>query len=193
VSRQPLTGTGTPEDADLARRRTRAGAGSAYQDALRRLARRDHSEAELRRALDRKGFPQDAIDRAVLRLRRAGHLDDPAFARRFARRRMLVSGLGGSRVSAELSARGVARSVAAAALLETLREVPERESLETQARKYWRQRSREEPARRMRGLWRFLLRRGFPAELVSETLHALWPRWTLRLEPVEAPEGGTEA
>jgi len=59
------------------------------------------------------------------------------------------------------------------------------------ARRYWRQHGREEPVQRIRKLWAFLLRRGFPAGLVRERLSALWPRWgdaLTGLEPVEESE-----
>jgi len=59
------------------------------------------------------------------------------------------------------------------------------------ARRYWRQHTGDEPALRLRKLWAFLLRRGFPAGLVSERLRALWPRWQDAiegLEPVEETE-----
>ena len=42
---------------------------SAYQRALRRLARRDHSEAELRRALATRGHTEEEIEEALSRLR----------------------------------------------------------------------------------------------------------------------------
>ena len=43
---------------------------SAYQRALRRLARRDHSVAELRRALVERGHAPDEVEAALERLRR---------------------------------------------------------------------------------------------------------------------------
>ncbi|MCG6920820.1 MAG: RecX family transcriptional regulator, partial [Acidobacteria bacterium] len=58
---------------------------SAYQRALRRLARRDHSEAELRRALAARGHSAAEIDDALSRLRAQRYVDDDAYAARFAR------------------------------------------------------------------------------------------------------------
>ena len=156
----------------------------ARQRALRRLARRDHSEAELRRALLRTGFPAAVIDATLDRLRAEKYLDDRGFATRFARNRVAHDGLGRHRVGQALRARGVSRAIIDEGVAEALRDVSEAETLEIVARRYWRQHGREEPVQRIRKLWAFLLRRGFPAGLVRERLSALWPRWREGLEDV---------
>jgi hypothetical protein len=53
------------------------------------------------------------------------------------------------------------------------------------ARRFWRSRERDEPAHRLRKLWAFLIRRGFPADLVQARLRALWPRWSDALDGLE--------
>jgi hypothetical protein len=43
----------------------------------------------------------------------------------------------------------------------------------------------------MQKLWGFLLRRGFPPDLVNERVRALWPRWSdalAGLEPLDAED-----
>ncbi len=158
---------------------------SAYTRALGRLARRDHSEQEIRRALARAGYPEDEVEAAVGRLRAGRYLDDEQFAARFARSRLAAHGLGRRRIREALRARGVARPAVEKGLGEALADVSESEALDAQARKYWRERQRDEPARRVRKLWVFLLRRGYPAGLVRERLAALWPRWQDALEGLE--------
>jgi regulatory protein len=158
---------------------------SAYQRALRRLSRRDHSEQEIRRALSGKGHEEAEIDEAVARLCRERALDDAGFATRFARSRMVWSGLGRNRIRRDLGARGVARTTTEAALIEAATEVSEAEILEKAARRYWALHATDEPGRRVQKLWAFLLRRGFPSGLVQERLKALWPRWTDALEGLE--------
>jgi regulatory protein len=158
---------------------------SAYQRALRRLSRRDHSEQEIRRALAGKGHEEAEIEEAVARLRRERALDDAGFAARFARSRMVWSGLGRNRIRRDLGERGVARTTTEAALTEAASEVSEGEVLERVARRYWALHATEEPGRRVQKLWAFLLRRGFPAGLVQERLKSLWPRWTDALEGLE--------
>ncbi len=154
------------------------------------MARRDHSEQEIRRALSREGYPEDEVEAAIHRLRADRYLDDESFATRFARSRLAGHGLGRRRIREALRARGVARPVAEKGLTDALADVSETEALEAQARKYWRERTRDEPARRLRKLWAFLLRRGYPAGLVRERLAALWPRWQDALDGLE-PEDRT--
>jgi regulatory protein len=161
----------------------------ARQRALRRLARRDHSEAELRRALLRTGFPDSVVDETLARLRAEKYLDDQGFAARFARSRVEHHGLGRNRVRQALRARGVSRAIIEKGVAEALRDVSETEVLEDLARRYWRQHERDEPLQRIRKLWAFLLRRGFPPGLVRDRLAALWPRWREGLEDLpEADE-----
>jgi regulatory protein len=167
-------------------RRAPAGTGpTAWQTALRRLARRDHSEAELRRALVEQGHGPDEVEAAVARLRSARYLDDAGFAERYARSRLAHHGHGRARIRQGLRQRGVARATAEAGIAAALREVPEREVLDTLARRYWRQNTRLEPARRLPRLWAFLLRRGFAPGLVRDRLSALWPRWRGALEGLD--------
>ncbi len=171
---------------------------TAYQRALRRLGRRDHSVAELRRALLDRGHEPDEVEAAIARLRAERYLDDRGFAERFARSRMAHQGLGRARVLQGLRQRGVARAETEAGLEGALREVDERAVLDGLARRYWRQHARVEPARRLPRLWAFLLRRGFAGGLVHERLSTLWPRWKDALEgleplePVEAHAGEQE-
>ena len=126
------------------------------------------------------------------RLRRERYLDDAGFAARFARSRIAGHGLGRYRVRTALRTRGVARDVAEAGLAQALAEVSEAEGLDAAARRFWRGRRREEPRTRLRKLWAFLLRRGFPAELVGERLRALWPRYRDALEGLEPVEAGSD-
>jgi regulatory protein len=168
--------------------------GSAYARALARLARRDQSVEEVRRALLRAGYGEPETDQALARLTAERYLDDSGFAARFARSRIARHGLGRQRVRQGLRARGVARAPAEAGLREALTEVSEAETLDALARRYWRQHKDVDAPRRVQRLWVFLLRRGFPVELVGERLRALWPRWAdalLDLPPLE-PEADEE-
>ncbi len=143
----------------------------------------------MRGALQDAGHAEDEIEATVLRLRDERLIDDASFAARFARSRMAHQGLGRHRVRRALWQKGVSKGVAEAGLTEALSEVSEASVLDALARRYWRQRAREEPEHRLRKLWAFLLRRGFPAGLVGERLRALWPRHRDALdglEPLEA-------
>ena len=98
---------------------------TAYQRALLRLARRDHSVAELRRALLERGHEPAEIEEALERLRRERYLDDAGFAERFARSRMQHQGLGRLRIRQGLRQRGVDRGTTEAGIAGALREVDE--------------------------------------------------------------------
>ena len=82
--------------------------------AVRILARRSHSQAELKLKLRRRAYDSVAIEDALSRLGELGYLDDAAFARSLANRR------GGERgrraIAAELAAKGVSREVIQATL-----------------------------------------------------------------------------
>ena len=161
---------------------------SAYQRALGRLARRDHSVAELRRALSARGHEADEIEAALERLRRERYLDDASYAERYARSRLAHQGQGRALIRQGLRQRGVARPQVEAGLSAALGEVDERTVLDSLARRYWRTHQRVEPARRLPRLWAFLVRRGFPPGLVRHRLGALWPRWSDALEGLEPAE-----
>jgi regulatory protein len=169
-------------------RKTTSAPPTPYGRALARLARRDHSEQEIRRGLRRDGFADEEIEETVARLRRDRYLDDAGFAARLARSRMEHAGLGRNRVRLELRKKGVRRATAEAGLSEALSEVSEAEVLDGLARRFWKSRDADEPRHRLRKLWAFLLRRGFPADLVHARLRALWPRWSDALEGLEPAE-----
>jgi regulatory protein len=158
---------------------------AGYVDALRRLARRDHSEQELRRALLRKGHEEDVVDRVLTRLRGERALDDRRFAEAYSRSRLAHHGLGRQRIRQDLRRRGIARTTAEAGLRQALADVPEDELVDALARRYWAAHARDVPAQRMRKLWAFLVRRGFPPGLVQDRLRALWPRWQDALDGLE--------
>jgi regulatory protein len=166
---------------------------SAYQRALRRLARRDHSVSELRRALAARGHGTREVDEALERLKRERYLDDASFAERYARSRLAHHGQGRALIQQGLKRRGVAREASEAGIRSALDEVDERAVLESLARRYWRQHARVEPARRLPRLWAFLVRRGFAPRLVHERLRGLWPRWADALEGLEPAEESREA
>ena len=157
---------------------------SAWQGALRRLARRDHTEAEIRKAL-LKSHPEAEVEEAVRRLRQAGYLDDAGFAARFARSQLIHQGHGRFRIGQALRAKGVAGPLAQTGVAAALAEIPEAGVVDALAQRYWRRRTSDDPRRRLRSVWAALVRRGFPASLVSERVAALWPRWRDALDGLE--------
>ena len=125
----------------------------------------------------------------ILRLTQDRYLDDTGYAARVARTRLRFDGLGRNRIRQDLRARGVPKEAAEGGLAAALTEVPEAETLDRVAQRYWKNRTSDEPRDRLRKLWAFLVRRGFPSDLVRSRLAELWPRWREALDGLEAAEG----
>jgi regulatory protein len=143
----------------------------------------------MRRALARAGYEEPVVEAVLVRLTQDRYLDDTGYAARVARTRLRFDGLGRNRIRQDLRARGVPRDAAEGGLAEALTEVPEAETLDRVAQRYWKNRTSDEPRQRLRKLWAFLVRRGFPSDLVRARLADLWPRWRDALDGLEAAEG----
>ena len=116
-------------------------------------------------------------------------MDDPASPRASPAAGWRERGLGQHRVRRALQQKGVSRGIIEESLQAALADVSEADALDRLARRFWSQKGRLEPARRVQALWAFLLRRGFPAGLVGQRLRSLWPNWSdalAGLEPTEA-------
>lgn len=87
----------------------------AVDAAVRALSRRDRSEADVRRILERKGVSAADAAAAVDVLRRLGALDDARFAVRSAES-LARRGYGDAAIAARLQQEGVERELAAEAI-----------------------------------------------------------------------------
>ena len=97
----------------------------ALAAALRLLARRGRSEAELAARLRQKGFDEEAVTAALARCRQLGYLDDARFARERTRELMRGGRAVGWRVLADLRQRGIAETTVLAAVEEAEQEFGE--------------------------------------------------------------------
>ena len=79
------------------------------QVALRYLARRDRTEAQVTGFLRRRGVSAARIVTQIQRLRRLGFLNDHVYARRWAESRIARKPMGRLRLEAELLAQGLDR------------------------------------------------------------------------------------
>ena len=104
-------GPARPEEMDPAKREALA------RDLIyRALGMRDHSRAELRAKLARRGFDEELSERMLDKFVAAGLIDDAAFAQRWVESRHKFSGRGRRALAQELRTKGVGDAEAAAAL-----------------------------------------------------------------------------
>jgi regulatory protein len=97
--------------------------------AVRLLARRDHSAAELKRKLVQRGFPSETCDVIIERLVEKGYLDDRRFAERWAEAALASGRCFGLRLRHELQQRGVGAGLAADVVAELTRDHNESHSI----------------------------------------------------------------
>jgi regulatory protein len=97
----------------------------AYAAGLALLARRELSEAQIRERLRRKDHAAEAIDRAIVRLRDAGAVDDRRVAVSAARTEAQVRSRGRGYVLRRLQSIGIAADTAADAVDEVFGELDE--------------------------------------------------------------------
>jgi regulatory protein len=145
------------------------GAKRALARALRTLARRDHSTAELARKLRDGGIAPPLVEDVINRLQESGYLDDRRFARQWADS-AVRSGRGyGPRLRLELQRRGVADEIIAEVLGEVNAEYGEAEMLAALlARKFAGFTPATAPDREKRRVLNYLQRRGFsPAAIMD--------------------------
>lgn len=103
------TGGGPGEDAQ-------GGLEQAKEAALRLLAVRARSRAELAQRLSAKGYSLEVAEQALGRLAEVGLIDDADFARQWVRQRHGLSGKGRRALEQELRRKGVSQEDSAAAL-----------------------------------------------------------------------------
>jgi regulatory protein len=146
---------------------------SAYGDALRLLAGRELSAAECRARLrDRGHSPADA-DSAVQQLLDEGSLNDERVARAYARTSIDIKGRGRLRIARELSEKGIARDVIAAALAEVFGDVDERSLVARAIQRKLRGRPRPSNTSDFARLYQYLMRQGFSPAVVTAELRRL--------------------
>jgi regulatory protein len=131
--------------------------------ALRLLARREHSRAELERKLSPRAESPQALQSLLDSLEQKKQLSDERYASE--RARVLARKFGAARVRRDLKARGVDRE-----LIDRISSEGELERASVILHRKYREpaATREERARRMR----FLQSRGFSSEIIHRLLSA---------------------
>jgi regulatory protein len=146
-------------------------ADTAYLIALRQLARRELSEAQIRQRLSRRGFTSDDIDSALTRLREDGSVDDARVAGAIARSQLSIKKRGERRVRREIEAAGISSALAERAVAEVYGEV-DADALLAAAIDRRLGTRRLDDDREMARLYRYLVGQGFDSDKAMTALRA---------------------
>lgn len=139
----------------------RSAADGHEQAAIRYLARRERTEAQVKAFLGRAGASAVCIRSLLSRFREQGYLNDNAYAVRWARARLARCPMGQARLEAELLAKGFERATVAKAV----RQAYDGTNQRALARTLLAQRLGRGDLRRGAGLLR---RYGFEEDIIEE-------------------------
>jgi regulatory protein len=143
---------------------------SAYVAALKLLARRELSEAQVRQRLARRGHEADAIDDAIARLRAERAIDDARVADAIARTETSIRRRGKRRVRLQIERAGIDRHVAKRAADVAFDGVDEETLIESSLAKRLPRGQRIADDRQFQRLYRYLVGQGFEPDRVLATL-----------------------
>jgi regulatory protein len=149
---------------------TSTGAQRAYVDALRMLARRELSEAQVRQRLARREHDEADIDEAVTRLRQERAVDDARVAEAIARSETAVRKRGRLRVTRKIESAGIASSTAKQAVDEVFGALDPDALLESALAKRLRLGKAIADDREFNRLYRYLVGQGFESDRVLARL-----------------------
>jgi len=145
----------------------------AYVDALRMLARRELSEAQIRKRLARKEHDEAAIDDAVARLLQERAIDDARVAEAIARTETSYRKRGRLRVTRKIESAGIKASTAKQAVDGVFGALDPDVLLEAALAKRLRHGERIADDREFHRLYRYLVGQGFEPDRVLARLKTL--------------------
>ncbi|MCW8853835.1 MAG: recombination regulator RecX [Gammaproteobacteria bacterium] len=140
---------------------------SITEVAMGLLARREHSELELNRKLQQKGFNEEATEQVIEKLRSNNLLSNERFAETYINMRR-QRGYGPLRIAQELKERGVDADVSTV-YLDELADEWQGIMIQQYRKKYGNELIDEfkEKAKRMR----FLQHRGYPLDMINQFIN----------------------
>ena len=142
----------------------------AYIDGLRMLARRELSEAQVRRRLARRKHAAKEIDAALVRLREERAIDDARVAEAIARTQVSIKKRGKLRVRRQIEQAGILPATANRAVDEVFGALDQDVLLESSLAKRLRGRERIADDAEFRRLHRYLIGQGFEPDRVMAAL-----------------------
>lgn len=143
-----------------------------YLAALKMLAGRELSEAQVRQRLRRRQHDQESIDAAVARLKADGDLDDARAAGAIARSQTTLRKRGKLRVTREIEAAGIASSIARRAVDEAFAGLDVDALLSAALARRLRAGARIADDKEFQRLYRYLLAQGFEADQILAALRS---------------------
>lgn len=164
IRMKPASTSLTPEDL---RRKT-------FDRAIKLLSAKPRSVADLRGKLLQGRFgDKTVVEEVIARLSEYGYLDDERFALSYASLKVTQRPIGKRRLERDLKLRKVDGATASEALEQVYSQTSEAELIERAIEKRIRVRGRPKNRMEAKSLFDYLLRQGFPFELVSERVRAL--------------------
>jgi regulatory protein len=142
----------------------------AYLTALKMLARRELSEAQLRRRLTRREHDPGEIETALARLKAERSLDDERVAGAIARSETGLKKRGRYRVIRQIEAAGIAPAIARRVVDDTFAAIDGHALLTDALARRLRGRTRIEDDKEFQRLYRFLVAQGFEPDRVMALL-----------------------
>jgi regulatory protein len=147
-----------------------------FHRAVTLLAARPLSVAELSELLLKgRNTIKSVVEEALTRLSEYGYLDDRRFAVGFASFKVRQKPVGRQRLKRDLALKKVDRAVADEALELVFSEFSEEDLINKAIEKHNRLRGRPVSRNDAKKLFDYLLRRGFPFDLVAEKLRSITP------------------
>ena len=143
---------------------------TAYVDALKMLARRELSEAQVRQRLARLGHGADAIDDAVARLRQERAIDDARVAEAIARSESSLRRRGKVRARRRIEVAGISSAAARDAVEQVYGAIDADALLEAALARRLRGRAAIADDREFQRLYRYLIGQGFESDKVLALL-----------------------
>jgi regulatory protein len=144
----------------------------AYVDGLKMLARRELSEAQIRLRLARKGYDEEAVEAAVVRLRGERAINDARVAEAMAHTEVTLRRRGKLRIRRQIEQAGIAPAIARRAIDAVFESVDDDALLEASLAKRLRGRDRIADDRERQRLYRYLIGQGFEHDRVMRALRS---------------------
>jgi regulatory protein len=142
----------------------------AKEYALSLLSYRQRSYKELADRLRAKGHKDAAINTALSSLKELNLINDEAFARSLAERRISRNPVGKKLLSQELQQKGIAAEIIVRVCEDVFAERSEESLALTLANNKLRSSQNLDPKTRTRRLYSYLIRRGFPADVIQTVM-----------------------